>query len=586
MPSGGALARRYRRYGFLNLIATLGVVCAAAYFTASYAGGAMEANLRASARETLAVQAEALSGMLDKHRLLAGTLSRRGDVRALFSEPGQQVDRQAVWRIGVQAAGLSSALDVVFFTTDGEPIASGLSLFDDSRLDPSSQLVRAAKFGQLGREAFTFAHGQRAYVFTSGIRGPDTAVVAIVAVFVSLDRLEATWSLSANPIYVVAENGNIFLSNRSKWRLRPEPEIMQADGDKLLYETSEGWRAHLDASRFLPLLDWELHVLSSTASADIARLLWGAIAGGLVLLASLGVQALINRQYVVTLRGRRDRAVSLRLERVVRDRTRALSQSNKTLKREVHERRQAEEQLRRTQSELVQTGKLAALGQMSVSLSHEFNQPLAATKSYADNALKYLERGRGEEARDNIRRISELTDRMADISRHLRNFARKPNPTFGNASITKVIEDAMAVLGARLREAGARVELDMAEGDVRVRGGPVRLQQVFVNLFSNALDAMEGVSDPIIEVSVRRQGDRTLVAVRDHGSGIAPEALASMFDPFFTTKEVGKGMGMGLSISYNIIKDFGGRLTAANHGEGAVFTVELESALEASEAAQ
>ena len=585
--SGGALARRYRRYGYVNLAAAIVATCVAAYFAASYAGRLAEGYLRASARETLAVQAEALSGMLDKHRLLAGTLSRRGDVRALFAEGNTGVDRQDARRIAVQAAGLSSSLDVVFFTPDGRPVVSGLGLFDDVDLHPASNLVRAPLFGQLGREAFTFADGQRAYVFTSGIRGSDGNIAAIVAVFVSLEGLEATWSLSTNPIYVVDDRGEIFLSNRPQWRLRPEAEIMRSSGGDPTYETVDGWQAHLDESRYLPLLEWELHVLSSTVSAGVARLFWGVVSGGLVLLAAFGVQLLISWQYVVTLRARRDRAVSLRLERVVRDRTRALSLSNRSLKREVHERRQAEEQLRRAQSELVQTGKLAALGQMSVSLSHEFNQPLAATRSYADNAIKYLERGREEEARDNIRRISELTERMADISRHLRNFARKPNPTFGNAPLARVLEDAEAVLGARLRESGAKIEIDMPEPDIRVRGGPVRLQQVFVNLFSNALDAMEGSDQPVILVSVRREEERVSVHVRDCGTGIAEDVAESVFDPFFTTKEVGKGMGMGLSISYNIVKDFGGRLTAANHERGgAVFTVELNAAVEASEAAE
>ncbi|MGP1359045.1 sensor histidine kinase, partial [Roseicyclus sp.] len=235
--------------------------------------------------------------------------------------------------------------------------------------------------------------------------------------------------------------------------------------------------------------------------------------------------------------------------------------------------------LRRTQAELVQAGKLAALGQMSAALSHEFNQPLAAVKSYADNAGTFLERGRIDEARENVGRISAMADRMASISRHLRNFARRPLDRTGPVPLGAVIGDALELMQARIARDGAEVVRQGPEPEVWVTGGRVRLQQVVVNLLSNALDAMADSAEKRIDITLREDGETCAIEVRDRGPGLSEEALAQAFDPFFTTKAPGHGLGLGLSISYNIVRDFDGRLSAANHpGGGAVFTVTLRRA--------
>ncbi|MFC6491245.1 sensor histidine kinase, partial [Nitratireductor sp. GCM10026969] len=267
------------------------------------------------------------------------------------------------------------------------------------------------------------------------------------------------------------------------------------------------------------------------------------------------------------------------LERRVEERTADLALVNRRLEKEVAERRDAENRLRQTQADLVQAGKLAALGQMSAALSHEFNQPLGAVKTYADNAAILIERSRLDEARDNVMRISGLTDRMAAISRHLRNFARKPNQKLGPVAVGEVVGDALELLEGRLKVARVKVAVDLGPEPLAARAGPVRLQQVLVNLLSNAVDAVEGQPERIVALTARAEGEEVLITVRDNGPGV-PEAIRErIFDPFFTTKGVGKGLGLGLSISYNIVKDFDGTLALAEHPEGgAVFTVALHRA--------
>ena len=136
------------------------------------------------------------------------------------------------------------------------------------------------------------------------------------------------------------------------------------------------------------------------------------------------------------------------------------------------------------------------------------------------------------------------------------------------------IHDAIAVTEAQVRAANATIRYDPPGVDIWVTGGHIRLQQVLVNLIGNALDAMEGQEDQLIEISV----NGPCVTLRDTGPGIETDAQGSLFDPFFTTKAPGKGMGLGLSISYNIVSDFGGTLTAANHPQGgAIFTLTLQA---------
>jgi len=267
------------------------------------------------------------------------------------------------------------------------------------------------------------------------------------------------------------------------------------------------------------------------------------------------------------------------LEKQVRLRTHDLNQTNVKLMSEVNERKAAEEELRKTQADLVQAGKLAALGQMSAALSHELNQPLGAAKSYADNAAAYLDRDNKEQARDNVTRISSLIDRMAAIAKHLRNFARKPNEKLSSVPVATVINDALEILNQRVKTVGAKVSVDLPSNELWVVGGQVRLQQVLVNLISNGLDSIEAAKIKKIEISAEKTNGNVIIRVRDFGPGIKPEAVGQIFDPFFSTKGVGKGLGLGLSISYNIIRDFDGKLTAQNHHEqGAVFTIELAAA--------
>ena len=336
---------------------------------------------------------------------------------------------------------------------------------------------------------------------------------------------------------------------------------------------------YLKRSEPMPAADWDVWVLVDTANAEReARVVAVAVTLGLAL-AGLGLWVLVARR--ARLRAQFDQQARAKadLESRVSARTSELAAARDLLEEEVAERRAREADLRQAQADLVQAGKMAALGQMSAALSHEFNQPLAAARNYADNALVLLDRDRTSEARSNLEKIVGLIDRMGAISRHLRNFARKPGQKQGPVNLADTIAAAEEIAGLRLRAAGADLLVDIPANLPPVLAGAVRLQQVLVNILTNAADAVETCDDRRLHLHASADDHSVRLTLRDHGPGLAAGVIERIFDPFYSTKGVGKGLGLGLSISYNIIKDFGGNLSAWNAEDGgAVFCIDLPRA--------
>jgi two-component system C4-dicarboxylate transport sensor histidine kinase DctB len=323
--------------------------------------------------------------------------------------------------------------------------------------------------------------------------------------------------------------------------------------------------AYLYQSMLVPAYGWTIHRLTSLSSVREDRR-DGAIIGGAS--AALVISLLF---YVVE----RHRAAE-RLKGEVAARTRELSNSNTSLQTEIDEHRRTEARLRATQNELVQASKLAALGQMSAAIAHEINQPLAAMRTFMASAKIFAQRENFSQVGRNLDLIAGLAERMASITGHLKTFARKSD--HGARELVKVeaaIAGTLLLLESQIAAAGVRLDLDIAP-DLHVTGNTVQLEQVILNLMRNALDAVAGQPNAWIRISARTAADTVFVAVSDNGPGIAPELINRIFDPFFTTKGVGDGLGLGLSVSYGIVQDFGGRIGARNRPEGgAELTVEL-----------
>ncbi len=430
---------------------------------------------------------------------------------------------------------------------------------------------------------------------------------------VDIEGIEASFGDGENRILVSDPEGIIFMTGTPQWLysgLMPltserlaRTEVSRRYANATLSELplkngdfgshrlmsiaqTEGEREYLVLSQLMPDAGWTVSVLMDTGSLrNQVKTAMIAIILCLCLAAAL-IAAMLQRRRRLRERLTHQAEAQAELERRVEERTADLARVNEEIEHEIAERRQTEKQLRKMQSDLVQAGKLAALGQMSAALSHEFNQPLAAAKNYAENASLLMQRGRLDDVTENLRRISGLIDRMASISRHLRNFARKPNEKMTPVGLEAVVRDALEIVGPRLKTADAMLDIDLGQMPLAVKAGPVRLQQVLVNIISNAADAIEGREDRHIALQAVQRGQTVSIFVRDRGPGVPPAIAERIFDPFFTTKGVGRGLGLGLSISYNIIKDFGGQLRVRNHdGGGAEFEIELPAAVRRLEAA-
>jgi two-component system C4-dicarboxylate transport sensor histidine kinase DctB len=194
---------------------------------------------------------------------------------------------------------------------------------------------------------------------------------------------------------------------------------------------------------------------------------------------------------------------------------------------------------------------------------------MASTKIFA-------KRGDLPQVTGNLDLIAALADRMAAITAHLKTFARKSEPgRLEPVLVARAFEGALFLIEGQIKAAGVRIEKDL-QADLWVIGSAVQLEQVILNLLRNALDALAGVPEPWIGIRVLASADTVSIVVADNGPGVPPLQLDRIFDPFFTTKPVGKGLGLGLSITYGIVQDFDGQIRAANRPEGgAELTVEL-----------
>ncbi len=461
--------------------------------------------------------------------------------------------------------------------------------------------------GQSSRyHALGTTSGERGFFFAAPVLD-GINVAGVLAMKVTVADIEDSWTGLGRDIVIADPNGVIFLSNRQDWlfrtlttlsaqkrqsietaqqfplsQVRPlsiSTDVIGMNSVELSVDEPEGSETYLVESLPIVLPGWHAIVFWPLApvrtSALYLFLIWVLFVSVIALLSFIVVQR--RMRFAERMRIQQDERQLL--EKRVEERTADLNIANAILKTEVEERKSAEGRLRKTQKDLVQAGKLAALGQMSAALSHEINQPLTAVISYADNAATFLERDRIEDAKDNISRISQMADRMARISGHLRNFARRPGDKLKAVPIAQMIDEAISITAPQLNSRNARIEFERPKDAVLAVGGELRLQQVLVNIFSNALDAMSDQETPVIHVSVAHSQDAVQIDVRDHGPGLADETIEQAFEPFFSTKEGGEGMGLGLSISYNIVEDFGGRLTVRNHPDGgAVFGVSLRRA--------
>ncbi|WP_018075927.1 ATP-binding protein [Novosphingobium nitrogenifigens] len=306
-----------------------------------------------------------------------------------------------------------------------------------------------------------------------------------------------------------------------------------------------GWHVH----RFVPVGE---HI------ANAQRMAWalGALAGVVVLAALAGLWLRRHRQQL--------RTAELKAEVDVR---------TAELRREIAERTEVEQRADLLREELRQANRLATLGQVTAGIAHETAQPVAAIRSYADNGIAFLERGNIATARANFTAISGLTERVGAITAQLRNFSRRREDQVRAMPLSEAVEGALLILRPRL--GGIACDIALGE-DPLVMASRLRLEQVLVNLLHNAIDALSSRPDARIELVATQEGGRVRLRIRDNGPGISPEIAGRLFTPFATSRT--HGLGLGLVIAQDIMREMDGEIVAVDSAEGAVFDVLLKAA--------
>ena len=557
---------------------------------------------------TLRLAVDGMRSTLERYAPIPDLIAARPEIELLFNNPDSETYKEDARKLlsetaialrtsGVYLEDLGGRTLIAVPSTQGE---------DEDNL-PYRPYFGQAVAGGLGQYyALGTETGERGFFYASPVR-KKSRINGVVAIKFSVDQFEAAWREGRSEIIVRDANDIIFMSSRPEWNIRtmvplndaqrkliasarqfPVKQLTNLDNSITpinnkysIIEIDDGElkQSYISTTSLIARPGWRVSILTPTTNAIASARAVFFTGLSVILLALMFIYVLIQRrarQKELALAQQHAQEV---LEHRVQERTAELNTANTLLVAEIEERKTTEKKLRRTQKDLVQAGKLAALGQMAAAISHELNQPLTAIKAYAGNTAEYIDRDITDKAKDNIFQISSLADRMSSITKHLRNFARRPQDKTKTVSLIGIVEDALAVMKPQIASVNAAIHFEHTEDPVMVRGGQIRLQQVIVNLISNALDAMSNQQKPKIDIMIYQSGHEVQLTVRDYGSGLDNDAMKYLFDPFYTTKDPGKGLGLGLSISYNIVRDFEGNLSAANCEDGgAIFRISLIAA--------
>jgi two-component system C4-dicarboxylate transport sensor histidine kinase DctB len=449
---------------------------------------------------------------------------------------------------------------------------------------------QAALSGEQGRfYAIGTTTGLPGYFIANAVLGKADAPTGVVAIKIDFSDLEESWRNSGEQVLLANEDGVVLLSSDPAWQYRvltplSEPQkvrIRQAkqfpgqDLAPLDWTDLPGDQARIAGTKRLHMVandlphGWSLHYFASDDRA-VARS-WLVTALFVVLAGAAFILFQVQRA----------RRVSAALVRSEQEEIQ-LRRANERLAVEIEDRKTAERRLKRTQGELERASKLAALGQLSASVTHELGQPIAAMRNHLVAAEI------GAQAQTNLSgKIGSLVDRMDGIVRQLRFFARSESEAFENVDLCRSVQAALSLIQPNIEQTGVEISLETPDEPVLVRGIALRIEQVITNVLRNAIDATDEIDTPEVHIAVTATDAAATLEIQDNGHGLGDATLAELQEPFVTTRESGRGMGLGLAISASIVKDHDGTMTACNRkGGGTVFRVTFPTALNSEETHQ
>ncbi len=550
------------------------------------------------------LHAAVLRSELERHRSLPMVLAQDPDLAALLSRPdagrAERLNRKFEQLAKDVRAAAIYALD-----SDGRTLAASNwrlpTSFVGSNYRFRPYYYQAMRDGQATFFALGTVSGRPGLYLSRRVDDPAGRPLGVIVAKVEFDALEADWRASGEPTYVTDADGVVVITTVPAWRFHtvgpvsadlrrrlaetqtagstiPTPLPFQAEAGAVMRISSdipEG--RYAVASDTIPDIGWRLTLLSPSGDAmarAIAVARWlGALT--VALLAAL-TGILLRRRQRASARAVEAEQARHELERQIDLRTSELRSTNDQLNHEIDERRRLETVRQDLQDELIQANKLATLGQIAAGVAHEINQPVAAIRTHADSASIQLQRDDSAGALRSLANIDRLTERVGVITDELRAFSRKTRSGTVAVNVDAAIDGALLLVAGRLREKGIGLERRRAPTDLAVRAERNRLEQVVLNLLQNAIEALDGVSDPAIALGVRVKGKQVTIHVSDNGPGVTPAVQQRLFTPFTTDKP--DGLGLGLVISRDIVAAFGGKLVLEPSSSGARFVIRLDRA--------
>ena len=560
-----------------------------------------------------------LQGVLEKYEHLPEILANDKIIINMLNEHRTPEQIDFLNRYLEKINNISNASDTYLMDRDGVTIAA--SNWKDEHPFVGENFsyrpyFQEAMSGRLGRYfALGTTSSLRGYYFAYPVR-QNAEILGALVIKINVDSVENNWGHEDQTFLVTDPDGVIFLSTNKDWRFRtlailskdvyqnvidsrrypnllvePLIEVHEQENDTgkiIRVKTAQDHktRKYLLQTRFMQQAGWNVQILTDTWRVERFVFLVFLVLSSILILGTLLVLLLKQRrQRIIDLRRFEEhsrkvlQSANEKLETHVEERTQELTATNTLLRKEIDVRKRAEKALQHTRSELVHAAKMAALGQMSAGINHELNQPLAAIRSYSDNGKLFLEKGRLEDTMWNLEQISELTERMAQIGVQLKQFSRKTSGQITVVPLHGVIDGALEILRPVIQKSKVKIDVSFIPEGLEVRANHVLLQQVMVNLISNALHAAEGLAEQEIRILSCRKDAKVAVIVEDNGTGIPPEHLPHIFEPFFTSKQSGKGLGLGLTITERILHEMNGEIHVVESSfGGAKFEFILEEA--------
>jgi two-component system C4-dicarboxylate transport sensor histidine kinase DctB len=557
----------------IGLCCAIALILVSAYLITS---NIAEQRLKANADFYLQRLSASLDSTLAKHIYLPKVIAQHSGL-SQFLATADSASKEQILSVNQYLSKVNSLAQtsyIYLMLPNGETIASSNwdkeNSFVGKNFSFRPYFIQAMQ-NRLGRY---YARGavtqQRGYYFASPVLLPSAKnkIVGILVVKITIGEIENSWKNPLIDFMVTDPNGVVFIASQQDWRfhsLQPlSAKIAQQLKDTRQYGAkdiyplklrieqqntdhslvSKNKKHYFMVDKFIDSAGWHIYVLLDKKEHR-SFIFWSMVA---VLLTSLLSTALIL----------------LMIQRQ-RERRRYEIHAREVLEKKVAERTK---ELKLIQQELIHAGKMAALGQLSASINHELNNPLAAIRTYADNALLFLEKDQVDNGAKNLQKISLLTERMAAITHQLKSFSRKSQGVIEPISLYLALESSLAILKPQIAKLGVVIDRVVEEEKITVLADQVWIEQILINLLKNALDAVEGVQHKKLTIRVVIKENKALISISDNGKGLASDQIEHVFEPFFTTKKSSKGLGLGLSISYRLAKDMQGELSAENHRDG------------------